>query len=61
MRLQWKVSCSLQKELTLQKKIRFELTKRRAKGLQIQAERKDMAPADLATEIVTAWLRKRGY
>ena len=36
------------KELTLQKKIRFELTKRRAKGLQIQAERKDMAPADLA-------------
>ena len=36
-------------------------TKRRAKGLQIQAERKDMAPADLATEIVTAWLRKRGY
>ncbi len=49
------------KELTLQKKIRFELTKRRAKGLKIQAEHKDMEPAELATEIVTTWLRKRGY
>ena len=60
-RMSHKKALKRAKELTLQKKIRFELTKRRAKGLQIQAERKDMAPADLATEIVTAWLRKRGY
>lgn len=49
------------RNLRIQRNIAFKLSKRQAKGLIIQSRRKELTPQELANDIVTGWLKKKGY
>jgi ParB family chromosome partitioning protein len=49
------------RSLALPQNVSLRLSKRKARGLNIQSRRKDLQPSELANKIMSDWLGKRGY
>lgn len=49
------------RSLALPQNVSLKLSKRKARGLNIQSRRKDLQPSELANKIMSDWLGKRGY
>jgi len=49
------------RSLALQQNVSLKLSKRKARGLNIQSRRQDLQPNELANKIVSDWLERRRY